>query len=124
MMATKKKKTAPSQAEPQSDRAAETAREQPAGIQTGEDLAETPVGVIAGETDRVAAVFAARGLNLRTGPGYGYPIAELLQDGTLLAVPALPYGAEVSGWALVHTGQRTGWVDIRFIRTLEPAAEA
>ena len=50
--------------------------------------------------------------------------AELLEDGTLLAVLELPHGAEVPGWALVHTGQRTGWVDRSFIQELEEAKEA
>ena len=51
------------------------------------------------------------------------PIAELLEYGTLLTVLELPHGAEVPGWALVHTGERTGWVDRLFIREPEENKE-
>ena len=63
----------------------------------------------------IVEVNAEGGLNLRIGPGRSYPVTELLEDGTLLTVLELPYGAEVPGWALVHTGERTGWVDLLFI---------
>lgn len=79
---------------------------------------------LAGLSDEIVVVDAAGGLNLRTGPGLGYPVAEVLENGTLLAVLELPHGAEVPGWALVHTGARTGWVDRRFIQALEPTEEA
>lgn len=97
---------------------AETARAEE--VQEGIDVQETPLGGVEGV---LAAVDSARGLNLRAGPGTGYAVAEVLPDGELVAVLDLPCGAEVPGWALVHTGQRTGWVDARFIRKLE-AAEA
>lgn len=95
-------------------------QEQSRDIQEGVDLAETLVG---GISDEIVAVNAEGGLNLRIGPGRSYPVAELLEDGTLLAVLELPCGAEVPGWALVHTGERTGWVDRRFIQELEKAKE-
>lgn len=82
---------------------------------------EAPAAASAEEQGRGAAVCAACGLNLREGPGLGFGAVEVLPDGAVLAVLPLPCGAEVPGWALVHTGQRTGWVDSRFIRALEPA---
>lgn len=99
---------------------AETARRVRGEVQEGIGTQETPLGGVEGA---LAAVDAARGLNLREGPGTGYAVAEVLPDGGLVAVLELPCGAEVPGWSLVHTGQRTGWVDARFIRKLE-AAEA
>lgn len=110
-MADKKKTSAP---EEEQTRAVEEVAE-------GVALEDTAV---AGLSDEIVVVHADGGLNLRTGPGRGYPVAELLENGTLLAVLELPHGAEVPGWALVHTGQRTGWVDRRFIQALEPAEEA
>lgn len=89
-----------------------------AGVQEGIDIQETPLGGVEG---RLAAVDSNTGLNLREGPGTAFPVAEVLPDGAVAAVLELPYGAEVPGWALVHTGQRTGWVDARFIRALEKA---
>lgn len=78
---------------------------------------------VADLSDEIVVVNAAGGLNLRIGPGRIYPVAELLEDGTLLAVLPLPHGADVPGWALVHTGQRTGWVNCSFIQELEEAKE-
>ena len=130
-MATKKKTAAPVEEQPQAvetaqetqeqPQAVETATKAPDGIQTGIDLEDTALAEI---SDDIVVVNAAGGLNLRTGPGRSYPVAELLEDGTLLAVLELPHGAEVPGWALVHTGQRTGWVDRSFIQELEEAKEA
>lgn len=104
----------------QTVKAAQEVQEQPQDIQVGVDLADPAVDRISAE---IVVVSAAGGLNLRTGPGRNYPIAELLEDGTPLEVLELPHGAEVPGWALVHTGARTGWVDRRFIQELEEAKE-
>lgn len=79
---------------------------------------------LAGLSDEIVVVNAAGRLNLRTGPSLGYPVAEVLENGALLAVLELPCGTEVPGWALVHTGEHTGWVDCRFIKALMPAEEA
>lgn len=127
-MASKKKTTAPVEEQDKAVQKAQEAaqevqppkmaQEVPETVQAGVDLADTAVGDL---SDEIVVVCAAGGLNLRTGPGRNYPVTELLEDGTLLAVLPLPCGAEVPGWALVHTGQRTGWVDSRFIRALEPA---
>lgn len=84
----------------------------------GLDLADSALDSI---SEKIVVVHSILGLNLRSGPGLGYPIADVLEDGTLLAVLGLPYSAEVPGWALVHTGQRTGWVDCGFIQALEHA---
>ena len=64
-------------------------------------------------------VDAVNGLNLREGPATSFRPMEVLADGTLVSVLTLPYGAEIPGWALVHTGQRTGWVDCHFIHALK-----
>ncbi|MCI7735165.1 MAG: SH3 domain-containing protein [Dysosmobacter sp.] len=117
-MATKKKTAAPVE---EQTKVVETEPESTDGVQAGIALEDTAV---AGLSDEIVVVDADGGLNLREGPGRGYPVAELLEDGTLLAVLELPHGAEVPGWALVHTGQRTGWVDRHFIQALEPAEEA
>lgn len=98
----------------------QAAPEAPEGAQEGINLENT---ALAGSSDDIVVVNTAGGLNLRIGPGRSYPVAELLEDGTLLAVLELPHGAEVPGWALVHTGQRTGWVDRSFIQELEEAKE-
>lgn len=87
----------------------------PDAPEAGADLKDTALGGITGQ---LVMVHADGGLNLRRGPGRGYPVAELLEDGTLLAALELPYGAEVPGWCLVHTGQRTGWVDRDFIEAV------
>lgn len=100
--------------------AVQVTQEAPDGVQPGIDLEDT---ALAGISDDIMVVNAKGGLNLRIGPGRSYPVAELLEDGTLLAVLELPHGAEVPGWALVHTGQRTGWVDCSFIQELEEAKE-
>lgn len=77
-----------------------------------------PEGADAGE---LVMVVPASGLNLREGPGVNFPVAEVLPEAAVLAVQPLPCGAEVPGWALVHTGARTGWVDSRYIQALTPA---
>ena len=117
-METRTKKAAPVEEQPQ---VVETAQAAPDGVQAGIDLENT---AFAGISDDIVVVNAEGGLNLRIGPGRSYPVAELLEDGTLLADLELPHGAEVPGWALVHTGERTGWVDRCFIQALEPAEEA
>ena len=107
--------------QPQTVKAAQEVQEQPQDIQVDVDLADQAVDSISAE---IVVVSAAGGLNLRTGPGRNYPIAEVLGDGMRLEVLELPHGAEVPGWALVHTGTRTGWVDHRFIQALDSAEEA
>lgn len=116
-MAGKNKTAAPAEEQPKAVKLAQETQEE---VKEGVALEDTAVG---GLSDEIVVVNANGGLNLRTGPGRGYPVAELLEDGTLLAVLELPHGAEVPGWALVHTGQRTGWVDRKYIRTLEEAEE-
>lgn len=116
-MSTEKKTAAPVEEQPQ---AVEPAKESQEEVKEGVALEDT---ALAGISDEIVVVHADGGLNLRTGPGFVYPVAELLENGALLAVLELPHGAEVPGWALVHTGQRTGWVDCRFIQELEEAKE-
>lgn len=99
---------------------AQVTQEQSQTIRPGIDLEDTASSGISGD---IVAVNAEGGLNLRIGPGRSYPIAELLKYGTLLTVLELPHGAEVPGWALVHTGERTGWVDRLFIREPEENKE-
>ena len=82
----------------------------------GMDIQDT---ALAGIEGKLVAVNHATGLNLRKSPHYMADIAEVLPDGAVLVELELPYGAMVEGWALVHTGQRTGWVDRRFILDLE-----
>lgn len=100
--------------------AAQDTQEQPQTVQTGIDLRDPALSGISGD---IVAVNAEGGLNLRIGPGRSYPVAEVLENGTLLTVLYLPHGAEVPGWALVHTGERTGWVDRLFIQELEETEE-
>lgn len=133
-MAGKKKTSAPVEQQPkepvqenlqttqdaQAVQAAPEAPEASEDVRAGIDLEDAALAGISGD---IVVVNAAGGLNLRTGPGRNYPVAELLEDGTLLAVLELPHGAEVPGWALVHTGQRTGWVDRSFIQAVEKAEE-
>lgn len=75
------------------------------------------------DTGELVMVSAPSGLNLREGPGMGFPVAEVLPEAAVLAVQPLPCGAEVPGWALVHTGARTGWVDIRYIQAMASAED-
>lgn len=100
--------------------AAQDTQEQSQTVRPGIDLGDPASSGISGD---IVAVNAEGGLNLRIGPGRSYPVAELLEDGTLLTVLELPYGTEVPGWALVHTGERTGWVDRLFIREPEETKE-
>ena len=100
--------------------AAQDTQEQSQTVQTGIDLRDPALSGISGD---IVAVNAEGGLNLRIGPGRSYPVAEVLENGTLLTVLYLPHGAEVPGWALVHTGERTGWVDRLFIQELEETEE-
>lgn len=100
--------------------AAQDTQEQSQAVQTGIDLGDPALSGISGD---IVAVNAEGGLNLRIGPGRSYPVAEVLENGTLLTVLYLPHGAEVPGWALVHTGERTGWVDRLFIQELEETEE-
>lgn len=99
---------------------AQETQEQSQTVQAGIDLGDTALAEISGD---IVEVNAEGGLNLRIGPGRSYPVTELLEDGTLLTVLELPYGAEVPGWALVHTGERTGWVDCLFIQEPEENKE-
>lgn len=99
---------------------AQETQEQSQTIRPGIDLEDTASSGISGD---IVAVNAEGGLNLRIGPGHSYPVAEVLENGTLLTVLYLPHGAEVPGWALVHTGERTGWVDRLFIREPEENKE-
>lgn len=96
--------------------ASSTEQEAPEGALNGIDIKDTPLGDVEGD---LVVVDARYGLNLRKGPNRSFPVVEVLENGSVLAVLALPYGAEVPGWALVHTGQRTGWVDISHLRELE-----
>lgn len=117
------KKTEPPQAAQTDQEPMQTAQEtqeQPQTIRPGIDLEDTASSGISGD---IVEVNAEGGLNLRIGPGRSYPVTELLEDGTLLTVLELPYGAEVPGWALVHTGERTGWVDRLFIQEPEENKE-
>lgn len=100
--------------------AAQDTQEQSQAVQTGIDLGDPALSGISGD---IVAVNAEGGLNLRIGPGRSYPVAEVLENGTLLTVLYLPHGAGVPGWALVHTGERTGWVDRLFIQELEETEE-
>lgn len=100
--------------------AAQDTQEQSQTVQTGIDLGDPALSGISGD---IVAVNAEGGLNLRIGPGRSYPVAEVLENGTLLTVLYLPHGAEVPGWALVHTGERTGWGDRLFIQELEETEE-
>ena len=100
--------------------AAQDTQEQSQTVQAGIDLGDPALSGISGD---IVAVNAEGGLNLRIGPGRSYPVAEVLENGTLLSVLYLPHGAEVPGWALVHTGERTGWVDRLFIQELEETEE-
>lgn len=121
-MAGRKKTEQPKAAQTDQEpmQTAQETQEQSQAVQAGIDLGDTASSGISGD---IVAVNAEGGLNLRIGPGRSYPVAELLENGTLLTVLELPYGAEVPGWALVHTGVRTGWVDRLFIQELEETEE-
>lgn len=67
---------------------------------------------------RPAIATAAKGLNLREGPGFGFEVLTILERGTLVLVLDLPMGVKVPGWELVNTGERTGWVSDRFLRPM------
>ena len=108
------------QADQEPMQTAQETQEQSQTVQAGIDLGDTALAEISGD---IVEVNAEGGLNLRIGPGRSYPVTELLEDGTLLTVLELPYGAEVPGWALVHTGERTGWVDRLFIQEPEENKE-
>lgn len=87
--------------------------------QAAPEMENAPESALDGVEGDLVAVIAGNGLNLREGPGRGYRAAQVLPTGAVVKVLELPYGTEVPGWALVHTGERTGWVDICFIQALE-----
>ena len=81
-----KKKTKPPQAAQTDQEPMQTAQEtqeQPQTIRPGIDLEDPASSGISGD---IVEVNAEGGLNLRIGPGRSYPVAELLEYGTLLTV--------------------------------------
>lgn len=90
----------------------EVAPEAPDGV----DIQDTALASIDGT---LVAVNAARGLNLRSGPHRQYDALEVLPDGAVLVKLDLPYGTSVQSWAMVHTGQRVGWVAEQYLQSLE-----
>lgn len=68
---------------------------------------------------RPAIVTAARGLNLRDGPGFGFEVLTVLEYGSPVLILDLPAGASVPGWELVWAGGMAGWVSSRFLRPRE-----
>jgi hypothetical protein len=123
-MASKKKadeEPVIAQEAPETAQEAQEAVQDAPEVQEGADVEDSALAGVEGE---LAAVRAPGGLNLREGPSVRYRVLEPLPDGTLLMALELPYGAQVPGWALVHTGARVGWVDTRFIQALEPEVEA
>lgn len=111
-MAAKKKPDEAAVAAPETENTAPETQDTP-------ETENAPESALDGVEGDLAAVIADNGLNLREGPGRGYRAAQVLPTGAAAKVLALPYGTKVPGWALVHTGDRTGWVDIRFIQALE-----
>lgn len=67
---------------------------------------------------RPAIVTAAKGLNLREGPGLGFEVLMVLESGTLVLILDLPMGVKVPGWVLACTGEMTGWVSGKHLRAL------
>lgn len=67
---------------------------------------------------RPAIVTAAKGLNLRQGPGFGFEVLTVLESGTLVLILDLPMGMKVPGWVLAGTGEMTGWVSDKHLRAL------
>lgn len=65
---------------------------------------------------RPAIVTAAKGLNLRQGPGFGFEVLTVLESGTLVLILDLPMGVKVPGWVLADTGEMTGWVSDKHLR--------
>lgn len=100
------------------DKATEIAQEQEALEKTQRDV-DIQNAVLGDVEGTLVVVNAATGLNLREGPARSFPVADILPDGAVAVVLVLPYGAEVPSWALVHTGKRTGWVDVRYVAPLE-----
>lgn len=76
-----------------------------------EEKTATPEG-------RPAIVTAAKGLNLREGPGFGFEVLTVLKSGTLVLILDLPMGVKVPGWVLAGTGEITGWVSDKHLRAL------
>lgn len=108
-------------AEKPSDEACGTCEDKVSNSDTdGPDIEDTALAGIDGD---VAVVKSEIGLNLRQGPSLSFPVMEVLPDGAVVKVLELPYGVEVPFWALVHTGKWGGWVQCRYLQTLEPAAE-
>ncbi len=67
---------------------------------------------------RPAVVTAAKGLNLREGPSFGFEVRTALKSGTVVLILDLPMGAKVPGWALVDAGEMTGWASEKHLRVL------
>lgn len=65
-------------------------------------------------------VAAPQGLNLREGPHVSYAVKTVLADGAPVEILDLPKDVEVRGWALVETSAGIGWVNINFLREIDP----
>lgn len=65
-------------------------------------------------------VTAPQGLNLREGPHVSYAAKAVLPDGDVVEILDFPKDVEVPGWALVETDAGIGWVNINFLKEMDP----
>lgn len=79
---------------------------------------DVPEEETAAPEGRPAIVTAAKGLNLRQGPGFGFEVLTVLESGTLVLILDLPMGVKVPGWALVWLGETAGWVSDKYLHLL------
>ena len=70
-------------------------------------------------SDRIAVVTAENGVNLRKGPGTIFESIGSAEWQQRVAIIPLPYGTEVPGYVLAHTGEIVGWINELFLREVE-----
>ncbi|MEU6073056.1 SH3 domain-containing protein [Micromonospora sp. NPDC047074] len=63
---------------------------------------------------------APTGLNVRSGPGVGYPVVSVLANGTMVEVDCWGYGTSVNGyniWSKLYTPGGVRWVSDWYLTT-------
>ncbi|MFI6822848.1 SH3 domain-containing protein [Micromonospora sp. NPDC050187] len=60
------------------------------------------------------------GLNVRSGPGTGYPVVAVYANGQMVEVDCWAYGTSVNGyniWSRLYTPTRVSWVSDYYLTT-------
>lgn len=113
------KKTAAAAAEPAEDlRAAPNTEKSGEAAREPETVQKEKQPEVAVGPPRLQVTYPY-GLNLRAGPGRGYPVLAVLpMDTEVQAAGDAAKPSDGGTWLPVETGQGSGWVDLAFLRFL------